>query len=553
MRTLIQSLQDEDTGRLRIIAELWGFDLPQGTTRELLSIVLDRLRDPAFCQEIFESLPDPEQAALIHLRQHNNHCTTAELIRKFGEIRQIGPGRRDREKTWRSPISPLEALWYRGWIGAAFDHTPEGLQEFMFIPTELLQAVPDQGLPEDFIPGSKSEPPENIYPASSYLLEDCTTLLADIRRQIEGEIRTYLSSPEPDRFLIKPESKPFIIHLMTDIGILLPGNLQPDPEALKTWFASHPGNQRQQVIETWRDSITWNDLALVRSLTCHQENWPNNPILSRTAVLSFFQSVPANTWWDLDTFISSIHTHQPAFQRPVEDFDSWYLQSRADGTFLTGFSAWEAVEGALIRTILRGPLFWLGLVDLGTDAERRWITSFRIRPGFARLRGRPDDSADQPAAAPAFSTNGEISFPLNSDPTLRYQVARAAEWSGFDGKAHRYYFTPGSLQKSAMQGLSARQLLSLLQSSPVTIPPYIEKAVTQWENKMDLAGVFQVHLLRVDEPETITRLQKDRMTSRFLGEQLNPISILVRRTDLKKLYSAALRIGILLDIPNQEK
>jgi len=336
MRTLMQSLQDEDPGRLRIIAELWGFELPQGTTRELLSTVLDQLKDPGFHQEIYESLPDSEQAALIYLRQHNNHCTTAELIRKFGEIRQIGPGRRDREKTWRSPISPLESLWYRGWIGAAFDHTPTGLQEFLFIPTELLKAVPDQGLPEDFIPGSQMDPPENIYPASAFLLEDCTTLLADIRRQMEGECRTYLSSQEPDRYLIKPESKQFIIHLLTEKGILHAENLQPDPDALKTWFASSPGDQRQQIIDTWRDSTSWNDLALVPSLTCHQENWPNNPLLSRTAVLGFFQSIPLNTWWNLDTFIDSIHEYQPAFQRPVEDFDSWYLQSRTDGTFLGG-------------------------------------------------------------------------------------------------------------------------------------------------------------------------------------------------------------------------
>ncbi|MBN1267041.1 MAG: hypothetical protein JXA25_16235 [Anaerolineales bacterium] len=553
MRTLMNSLQDEDTGRLHIIAELWGFELPHGSMRELLPIVTARMTDPEIAVEMIQSLPETELQILQQIQANNNRIAVAELKRKFGEIRHLGPGKRDREKPWRNPISPLESLWYRGWISTAFDHTQTGLQEFFYIPNELCHVLPHQEYVEDIIMGTPLEPPESTFPGSTYLLEDCTTLLADIRRQTEKDIPDYLSSSLPDRYLIKPKSKPFLIHVLTELEILSQPGLTPDPQALRAWFETSLPEQWMRCVHCWRDSSIWNDLALVPTLTCPQNNWPNDPLLGRSRILRFLEPIPENTWWDLDTFLNAVKDERPAFQRPAGDFDSWYLQSSANGTFLSGFEAWDAVEGSLIRTLLRGPLYWLGLVDLSISVEGSWITGFRKTSRFNQLFSMETAWIFIPSAAPVFSTSGEILVPLHADPTLRYQIARASVWSGYDGKHHRYYLTPQSLQRSAGQGLSAVQLLAFLKNNGAAPPPYLESAVKNWEQKGNQADVQRVYLLQVADAATLLKLKQDRNTAAFLGKQLNETSILIRKLDLKKLYNAALRSGILLNIPTEDQ
>lgn len=553
MRTLEQSLQDEDGGRLLIIAELWGMDLPRSSTRSLLDSVLHMLSDPQVCQEMYESLPDGELAALHYLQKHENRVSVPEMQRKFGEVRRMGPGRRDREQPWRHPVSALEMLWYRGWISTAFDHTPAGMQEFYFIPTDLLQVIPQNSSRNEMLPGAPAGSPPSVHPGSGFLLEDCTTLLADLRRHAGENAADYINSSNPDRFLIKPQSKRFILHLLKEKGILSSESLQPDPDELRRWFELPPGKQWFELIHAWRDSTKWNDLALVPSLAVHQDRWPNDPLLSRSAVLEFIHCIPEGTWWDLEAFLSGIREQNPAFQRPGGDFDSWYLQSHANGAFLKGFSSWNSVEGALIRTIIRGPLFWLGLVDLGVSTETRWVTSFRINERFQLLSGTGSDETHVDQPKPYYSSKGEIHFPLNSDPTLRYQVARAAEWEGFDGKDHCYYFTPQSLEASVRLGLQPGRLLTYLQSHDVTLPPYLQDALNKWGTRDAQASVQSVLLLQVTKPGILAKLLENRSTAKYLGRRLNPTSALIQRTDLKNLYSAALRLGILLDLPQEQQ
>ena len=64
MRTLRNLLQDQDLGFLRIIAELWGFDPPRGSIRDVAIELTERMLEPQILEEIVSALPDDASEAL---------------------------------------------------------------------------------------------------------------------------------------------------------------------------------------------------------------------------------------------------------------------------------------------------------------------------------------------------------------------------------------------------------------------------------------------------------------------------------------------------------
>ena len=79
----------------------------------------------------------------------------AAFARQFGEIREAGPGRRDREQVYLNPASTAETLFYRAFLARAFFDTPNGAQEFAYIPEDLAQLI-------------KPNPPSLLSPSQCY-------------------------------------------------------------------------------------------------------------------------------------------------------------------------------------------------------------------------------------------------------------------------------------------------------------------------------------------------------------------------------------------------
>ena len=120
MHDLSFSLQDHDIGHLKILAELWGLDLPAETTIAAVERLTSAMLDAENLSEIIESLPGNARFPLEDLLHQNGSAAYADMARRYGTIREMGAGRRDRQKPWRDPVSPLEILWYRGLIARSF-------------------------------------------------------------------------------------------------------------------------------------------------------------------------------------------------------------------------------------------------------------------------------------------------------------------------------------------------------------------------------------------------------------------------------------------------
>lgn len=553
MQSLLRTLQDQDLGRLRILAELWGFDLPSGPTRQVAKTLSQAMLDPTYFNEIIESLTPPTRQVLDFIFSHDGRVPLSDLIHRFGPLREMGPGRRDREKPWRNPVSPIEILWYRGLIARAFSDTQSGPREFAFIPTDLLDLLPQPTSQKLEPHGSPTNPPPITLPAASTAVDDAITILAALRRQPSPEIpipparRNALTT-----FIHQPKALDLLITLLYEEKILVMPPLCPDPQCVRSFIDSPRSVALRRLLHAWKQSTSWNELQHIPHLICATETWPNAPFSSRQAVFGFLNQIPLRSWWDLEQFVASIRELQPSFQRPAGDFDSWYLRDADRGTFLRGFEHWDAVDGAILRFIIKGPLHWLGAADLGKSEEDESVTCFRLTPAAAVLfDSKAPLTIKESTASAKIQPNGQIVVPRRAVRALRYQIARFTSWASIDEESYNYRLSPSALSAAASQGLQLNHIITILETAgDGPLPTSLRNALQRWNENGSEAWFERNLLLRVCAPSVLDELQSSKATRRYLGEILGPTSVTVNERDLTPLCAAAARLGILIEPPS---
>jgi len=550
MQALLQTLQDHDLGHLRIIAELWGFDPPTGSAMQAAEILAHLMLNPQTVSEIHAGLPPDAAQALDRLLVRGGRLPFADLARRSGLLRRIGPGKRDREKPWRSPASPLEVLWYRGLLATAFADTSTGPKEFAFIPSDLMALLPQPSIQQAAAFFPSVEPPAVQCESGTEAVDDAVTLLAELRRrpcdghQLPAKRREGLAP-----FLHNPDSLDLLLVLLIDLGIVVSDPLQPDPSTVRDFLALSRSETRTHLLRAWVNSTTWNDLAHVPSLSTAGKAWPNDPLATRKAVVEFLQDAASSMWFEINPFTLAVRDRQPDFQRPGGDFDSWYLKRSDNGAFLQGFEHWDQIEGALLRFMINGPLHWLGAADLGSPAAQRDASAFRLTPLAAALTD-PEFLSDIEDEVPPVEVrpDGHIVVPHQTSPAMRYQISRFSTWLPFDEAGYQFMLSPSSLQLAHDQGLQLRHIQTLLaEASQDKAPPRLLKALARWGEHGREARLDHGVVLRVDDADLLDKLFSRRATSRYLGERLGPTAVVVRPRDMTSLLAAAVRFGLLID------
>lgn len=536
MRTLLQTLQDHDPGYLRVVAELWGIELAPGadagSLAEAVLAALDQL-----------ALPPPAQQALEALQRAGGRLSWEQLNRRFGPLREMGAGRRDRLKPWREPVSALEMLWYRGLLGRAFADSPLGPQEFGFIPTDLHQRLPAPSAGPGAPLGKPAPAPRRERGATSHAVDDATTLLAYLRRSPtpvkEDEKQLDLARKQLQPFLLQPQALELLLTLVSG----LPGS----PQQLKRFLTDDRGRSLAWLQRAWRESTAWNDLAGMGGLRIAEPDWPNDPAAGRQAALELLRQIPAGEWWSLPSFVEAVHQRVPEFLRPAGGFDSWYLQSADDGRFLTGFGHWIEVEGAYLRYLFAGPLHWLGAVDLSDDTQ-----AVRLSATAGPLLGQAGSiEIDEPPGRIAVRADGEIRVARTADRSLRYQIARFTHWERADSGGYRYRLSAASLELAADRGLTAAHALSLLeQAAGDRLPVGVKRALERWDSNGAEAKLGRELVLQVNDPGLLEQLLEQRSTRRWIQKRLGPERATVREVDWERLAAAALALGLLIKEPD---
>lgn len=551
MRTLVQNLQDLDPGYIKIISELWGVDLPEGENCDDPEALAHLMLDPGTLEEVLEALPTEAQRCMDYLTDHHGRAPYADLSRRFGSIREMGSGKRDREKPWRSPQSPTEVLWYHGLIGRAFIDTSTGPQEYAFIPDDLRTIMPQSRDVDDRPLGPPLSDPDVIHGSSYAVIDDAVTLLAAFRNKAAPDLPT---ASERGRdlhpFLQLPDAVELVIELLQDCGLLGDNPITPSPEPVGKFLETSRQEARTMFLLSWKNSTNWNDLSAVPGLYSSTEDWPNDPLLSRQRMLDLLQPMEVGKWWRIDDFVQTVKETQPGFQRPGGDFSSWYLQD-SDRNFLTDFEHWDSVEGAYLRHMITGPLHWLGVLDLGRDQSKMEVHAFRKTKAWAVLESQPaSEVGSELDEKVSIRADGLIIAPIGTARNERYQIARFSSWEKMDGVNYEYRLTPKALDNSLNQGLKPDHVRIILErSSQAPLPPSIDAALKRWSDHGTEARFERLLVVRVKEEKLLERLRANKTTARFIQERIGSGIFVVREANWMRLRDAAARLGILIDPP----
>ena len=540
MPDLYDSLLNQDIGHLRIIAELWGIELDSknvDAVREKLSV---SLLEPKLLAEIIDSLVPEADSAITTLVNSGGRIPWPTFTRKYGDIREAGAGKRDREKLYLKPASTAEILYYRGLLARAFFDTKKGPQEFAYIPDDLLSLLNHKereekdlaGLATDAEPlGRAASPGERgqEIPTNDAILDDATTLLAALRLDIEP-----------------PETKipTKVVQALLQSANLIKGST-PQPEPVKVFLESPRAQALILLQNAWIESESFNELLLMPGIICEGE-WKNQPQETREFLLNLIDAIPEGKWWSLNALIRDIKQKYADFQRPAGDYDSWFIKRESDGQYLRGFSAWDQVDGALIKYFIMNILHWLGQVDLCVAEGATEPTSFRIANSETRISNLESKKIHA-------TSQGLISVPRLAPRVVRYQVSRFCEWEEPKDDLYRYRISTNSLTRAKEQGLKVEHLLTLLaKHSDAGIPPTLVKALKRWEFNGTEARVQTQVILKVSKPEVLEEMRRSK-AARFLGEVLSPTTVIVKSGAIQKVMDALAELGLLTELENQRE
>ncbi|NDJ53280.1 MAG: hypothetical protein GYB68_09385 [Chloroflexi bacterium] len=546
MISLQRALVDYEPDLLEVIATRWDVDLPTADIDALSAAMLDVER----AEQTWATLSSAAQAALAVMLAQDGRLTLPQMTQRFGELRQMGVARREREKPWLNPISVTEELVYAGFIIKVFDQTPEGARAYYAIPSDMQPLLPQPiNLSASTEPGQPALPRHPVDDTLS-AVDDMTTLLAYARIQ-PPKIASWLepnASVIVDRYLRRREDRAYralLAQLAVDLHLLTEttgGRVEVNSDSARPWLEAPRLHQARLLLEVWLTS-GWNDLAHVPSLQA--ETWPNRPRLARQQALESLAAVPLDTWWNTDSFIQYMHDVVPDFMRTMVDYGTWQILDRQSGRLLLGEDEWLFVEGALLRFIISGPLNWLGALHAIDGAFR--LTAL----GAAMLEQVVWPSQEDRLDLPSINADLTIEVPVGFSRFDRLQIARFTAWHRspdicvVERATYQYRLTTQSLQRVEREGLSitSQVIPYLSRVCGGALPTQAGEALTRWAASKSTPTLQADFRLTIPSAEVAAELKRSRHVGRFLKRQAGSQAFWIQQAELATVRDALLREG----------
>lgn len=539
MPGLEHSLEGHDLAYLRSVADIWRIELDAPDTQASARQLATQLA--ALVSEA-DTIPQTCLAALSAIAAAGGRVPWPQFARNYGELREMGPARLEKEQPQRKPTSLAEQLWYRGLVARAFFDTPDGPVEFAYVPDQILAVLPKATQPQAQL-GRPARPDERAEPrlATDGILDEVCSLLAALRT---GQAPEWAA--ELENWRAQPS---FLLALLRSAGLIDPQS-KVNTNAARNWLEMERGHALLALVTAWLDSGELNELRLVPGLVA-EGGWQNEPKLTRTKLLAWLQNLAVGQWWSLSAFIADVKQHQPAFQRQGGDFDAWYLRD-AQGSYLRGFQHWDAVEGTLLHYLVSGPLHWLGLIDLASSDAETGALAFRWSAWSDALLNQLAPALPKEQTKLKVDSLGQISAARSTPRAVRYQVARFCSWMPLRKGNYQYQLSAAGLQAARQQGLQAAQLQALLQAQlGNALPPNLLQALRRWQQYGAQAQLAPRLVLRVQSAAALKALRVSR-AARWLGQLLGPLAITVKPGAGPQVLQALLELGYLGELEETE-
>ena len=564
MKNVFATLHDYDPGMLPALADFWRVDGKRLTDDEMIRQLQAAMLDAEITEAAWDRLDEPARTALqLLVSSARSRMKIAQFERFYGKIRKLGRAQIEREQPHHRGKSIAETLYYRGFIGEGFDKVEDNLIGFIFVPTDLIAALPlhktsYETLDED----SGSAPVEapalglvnevdDISRADTSIVDDLTSLLASLQTrpaEVQGEHFASDYAASVTSILLRREERrlSFMLGIAESADLIQreDGKAHPKRQEARNWLEEPRAQQIKRLAKAWLGSRTYREMWHVPGLYPEDSGWSYDAAAARSAVMQLLADLlPDQGWVSINDLIEIIKEFEPDFQRLDGDYDSWYIRNES-GEFLAGFESWDAVEGALIEFYLLGPMHWLGLVDIGEDVLR--LTAYGR--AFLELNEWPQPA--EPSARIDARSDGILLASRRVNRFERFQLARFANCLRAEDPYH-YRIDAASIKRAAAQDISAKHIHAFiarqLDGKPAPLP--IVKLLRNWQAGAKTEVAFEsMIVLRATAEETLDKILAIPALRRYLGARLGPTACAVRQDQWQALQASLGENAIDVDI-----
>ncbi|WP_165423660.1 helicase-associated domain-containing protein [Ktedonosporobacter rubrisoli] len=254
-------------------------------------------------------------------------------------------------------------------------------------------------------------------------------------------------------------------------------------------------------------------------------------IRARHAVVERLLYEGLEQWHDFATFIARTKLYVPYLLFPrqygprAERYSSgsnpygWDFRLRRG--WLTHREGWHLVEGGFIRSVVGGPLHWLGLVE--TDREEA-PNSFRLLPDIiTSLSNTSSADEDEGGGRLIVQPNFELVALAPVPELLLVKLDRFAELVSLEHIA-QYKLTKSSVTRAIQMGLHAENIQAMLeQAAGKALPQNVSYSLAEWERQARRVEIWNsTTLLEVDDEAWLDELLASEQTRHLFRRRLAP-------------------------------
>ena len=377
----------------------------------------------------------------------------------------------------------------------------------LFIPADVLgRRVETTRVSTASLPKLPTTAPYSIESTLPYELTwDLLTLLA---QAAEGDIPLTLQDSRMTKRVAKRINNSFlhpddlkagtayidiVLHLGQTLGLLDEKDKGGEQPVLSLaakadeWAKMSFSAQRRRLFGVWQEDRTWAEPATYGTIY-----WWNSDLTGgRKRLVSQLLELPVGEWISLDAFLRRIHLTEPFLIWSQEE-----LVRRFGLRALQGFrSQWFNIEGRIIADMLKTMLLWLGVVEVGRDKPKRFI-SFRVtEEGRALLD--PAYAGETPRAAKTLlvQPNYEV-LVLHPESSVLWDVMRTADLVRHD-RVSVYQISKESVIRAIEAGLTPAFIKQTLNANTGKgLPQNVAHSIDDWARTREAHKYHPRHAYR---------------------------------------------------------
>lgn len=329
----------------------------------------------------------------------------------------------------------------------------------------------------------------------------------------------------------------FLISLAYTLGLvearqndqIAPQRVVVNPAEAERWFSLSP---EEQLLSAWQYWVNYNAdwfearqaiaaLPFNRSFSIVHD--PNAGLAPaglayelhglRAYLARVLRGLPEDKWVYWSELAEQLFAFHPTCAWSVLSPSVWWFAS-ADGQTpidVTQREGWSRTIGQLLAQMLRGPLLWLGVVEVGS-ANGNSTLSFRVTSlGRALLEDMPPKTVaallNSATPPPSGSVTWVNAYTVRLDPSMPWSTltAQTRLWAELGQEAHTYVFTPGSIVNAIKANRDVEALRAAYTAAGSALSSEVEALLSQIAQRQGHARIYETMAVVQLADEAMTR------------------------------------------------